>query len=247
MNKLDFTRTSQPQEIAQIDWSNPITRGLVSAILPYIKRDAVLQAFIPSSSGTTSTQATSSGFALTTAGLNSSIYTTATATQRVSEGTLLWLGDTYAAPSGSACLGGVTYDSSNSYPYVCIEFKRNPSGGEANTLGLTCSNGSMYAYNHQPMAGRLLIGVNRPGYQAFWVGRVGAVSLEQQNTFSGSLASTATSRIEVGGSLNSRSPDASCTVMALWNRALSDAEIRSVSQNPWQIFRPLTKQVWVPA
>lgn len=32
----------------------------------------------------------------------------------------------------------------------------------------------------------------------------------------------------------------------LWSRALSDAEIKSISANPWQIFAPLQRRIWVP-
>jgi hypothetical protein len=33
---------------------------------------------------------------------------------------------------------------------------------------------------------------------------------------------------------------------ALWNRVLPPAEIISLSQNPWQIFMPLQRNIWVP-
>ena len=33
---------------------------------------------------------------------------------------------------------------------------------------------------------------------------------------------------------------------AVWERALSDAEINAVSENPWQLFRPIQRRIWVP-
>lgn len=35
--------------------------------------------------------------------------------------------------------------------------------------------------------------------------------------------------------------------VGVWDRALSDAEIKSISDNPWQIFQPESKTVWVDA
>lgn len=37
------------------------------------------------------------------------------------------------------------------------------------------------------------------------------------------------------------------TLGAVWNRPLSDAEIASLSENPWQIFTPLQRRIWVGA
>jgi len=39
----------------------------------------------------------------------------------------------------------------------------------------------------------------------------------------------------------------SCTAISLsWNRALSDAEVKSLSDNPWQIFEPEEQIIWIP-
>ena len=40
---------------------------------------------------------------------------------------------------------------------------------------------------------------------------------------------------------------ANILTIATWGRALSDAEIKSLSDNPWQIFQPESKTVWVDA
>lgn len=35
-------------------------------------------------------------------------------------------------------------------------------------------------------------------------------------------------------------------IAMIFNRALSDAEMRSLTENPWQIFRPATRRLWAP-
>lgn len=35
-------------------------------------------------------------------------------------------------------------------------------------------------------------------------------------------------------------------LVAVFNRKLSDAEIKSLSDNPWQIFQPAARAIWVP-
>lgn len=36
-------------------------------------------------------------------------------------------------------------------------------------------------------------------------------------------------------------------ISAAWMRALTDAEIASLTKNPWQLFRPVQRKIWTPA
>lgn len=60
--------------------------------------------------------------------------------------------------------------------------------------------------------------------------------------------SASSSQLSLGG-LNGDSTASSGTRIYgafIWDRALSDLEIRAVSDNPWQLFRPPQRRVWVP-
>ena len=238
--------TSQPQFATGIDWSNPITRGLTSAILPGIRRfDAVTGLQLASSSGTNTPAASVNGVVLQATASQSSIYATASPSQLTTSGSILWAGDLYASPSNDGCLGGITANNTNAAPYSTLELKRNNTGsGYTNEVYLAHSVGGstavvLGANGGAPVgSGYCFIGIATSGSQILYVGKVGGASAVTSTAVAGSLTSSATSRLEVGDSLNARNPQSGCAVMMTWNRALSASEAASLSANPWQIFSP---------
>lgn len=40
--------------------------------------------------------------------------------------------------------------------------------------------------------------------------------------------------------------DKTVLLAASWDRALADAELLSLSLNPWQLFQPQDRSIWVP-
>jgi hypothetical protein len=156
----------------------------------------------------------------------------------------LWVGDLYASPSGDGCLGGITFNSANSGPYVWLELKRSTTAANygiylAHSIGGASNVVSSANNAGAPGNGYCYVGTATSGAQILYVGKLGTPAIGVASTlFSGALSSTTTSRIEVGDSLNARNPQAACAVMLMWNRVLSPAEVAPISANPWQIFSP---------
>ena len=64
-------------------------------------------------------------------------------------------------------------------------------------------------------------------------------------TNTGTLAVT---KASVGGDARSSGQcySGAIPIAMIFNRALSDAEMRSLTENPWQIFKPITRRLWAP-
>ena len=243
--------TSQPQFATGINWANPITQGLTSANLPGVSRfDAVSGLQLSTASGTNTPSISTSGRVLQATASQSSVYTTASPAQLTASGSILWAGDLYAIPSGDGCLGGITYNSANSNPYVMLELKRSTTASNygiylAHSIGGNSNNVSSANNAGAPGNGYCYVGTATSGQQILYAGKIGTPAVGVSSTaYSGALSSTSTSRIEIGDSLNARNPQSACAVMLMWNRVLSPAEVASISTNPWQIFRPNDAPTW---
>ncbi len=168
-----------------------------------------------------------------------------TAARRVpsgAEATVLWLGTFYGSPSAAAALGGITYDSANAPPYVCVEMKVAPSATNAVYLNYSTGGFQVNVSGGNRNAGhQLLIGRVRNGAQDLWQNGTRVATATDAVA---ALQSTSTSRVEVGDSLNSRSPDADCALLWVWSRYLSDRELAELLVNPWALFRPVSTPVF---
>lgn len=239
-NFLPRIWTRQPPQPVSIDTNSGLARGVIAAFSGTANRDVANDLPLTANALT----ATTAGYHGREYGLRAnqaSLY--ATAKRKPStEGSILWVGSFYGAPSGSASLGGITYDAANSPPYVCIELKANPSG--IDDVFLTFATGSNF-YNVQGgtyAAGRQVIfGRVKTGAQDVWQNGVIVGTGTQAVT---TLDSSATARFEVGDSLNARNPDASCALLVVWDRYLSTEEAKEVCANPWRLFRPTKRRAW---
>lgn len=228
-------RTKQPTSAVEIDWSAPITAGLISAILPSAKLFAGTS---PSSGGFTATNhlVTEHGIAL---GRNggawsltqrpiSGIAATSDMTMLafmygdstvLTESNPVTTGQSAAAISSSICVGDGTTKALRYRIY----------------LGATRYAGGSYVIPAKPT---VVIGRQRYGVeQALFVDG-------EKDPITGSYTG-AISGVTHFGSYNG---NASTRVLlsAIWARALSDEEIRSISANPWQIFAPRETRLFVP-
>lgn len=168
-------------------------------------------------------------------------YRTAYEHERTGAGAILWVGTLLGAPTTAACLGGLTYASTNISPYAAIELKRRSVS--SNNLILTHSVGgspqqiiSTTLITSGPV---VIVGTAAGNSQALWILDVatGAVSVGR-SSIAGQITTVAGARFEVGDSFNSRNPNAACELMALFNRALSDDECLMLLANPYAVFAP---------
>ena len=229
-------RTKQPTSAVEIDWAAPITAGLISAVLPSAKLFAGTS---PSSGGFTATNhlVTEHGIALGRNGAAwsltqrpiSGIATTSDMTilafmygdsTVLTESTPVTTGQSAAGVSSSICVGDGTTKALRYRIY----------------LGATRYVGGSSVIPAKPT---VVIGRQRYGIeQALFVGG-------EKDPITGSYTG-AISGVTHFGSYNG---NASTRVLlsALWARALSDEEIRSISANPWQIFSPRETRLFVTA
>jgi len=168
-------------------------------------------------------------------------YRTAYEHERTGAGAILWVGTLLGAPTTAACLGGLTYASTNISPFAALELKRRSYS--SNNLILTHSVGgssqqiiSTTLITSGPV---VLVGTAAGNSQALWIldQATGAVSVVR-GTVAGQITTVAGARFEVGDSFNSRNPNAACELMALFNRALSDDECLMLLANPYAVFAP---------
>lgn len=169
------------------------------------------------------------------------VYRTAREHERVNAGAILWAGNLLGTPTTAACLGGLTYASTNISPYAALQIKRRSVS--SNNLILTHSVGgsSQQIVSTQLVSSGpvVLVGTAAGSAQALWVRDVltGVVSVVR-GTVAGSITSVAGALVEVGDSLNNRNPMAACELMALFNRPLSDSECLMLLANPYAVFAP---------
>lgn len=235
--------SAQPQAPAHIDRGGR-GAGVIAAYIGGINMELVSRQLLTLQSGAAES-ATALGRVGTTRTTTAGRY----CTQRVtpsSEMTLLWYGslDSTTPGTGDATLCGITYDASNSSPYVCGEIKWYSTTSITFTYGVGAS--FYYATKASPGAGKhLVIGRFKSGAQDLWLDGVQVAT----GVVTGTLASTSTSRFEIGDSLNARNPNAVTALAVAWNRYLTDNELMSLNANPWQVFvsRKLKGGVFIPS
>jgi len=230
-------RTSQPQDLCGIDWSNPLARGLASSLLGNGLLDVASgKIFSVVNNPDSGVSPIGVGFKNTTAG--------STGSYRARSNFSL-----DAGLAGYTTLNFFDVDSSvqsfngyfaitnagNNIVQHCRGFNSSQlfvEHGSSGTFPSTLNNASGLLVTRWSPSGSLHTFLN--GAQ----------------TGSDTLAnapSTTTGEIRVGANRDPSGNSLPSTqyVFCLWNRALSDAEIKSLSDNPWQIFEPTTEYIWV--
>lgn len=230
------TRTSQPQQPVGIDWSNPLTRGLrvaVNAAGYNIARPSI---------------ATDKGKAFSwVRGTPNAIDT----------------GVVNAAVSGHTCLVFARHPSLlTSYPEAYLSssvagnngftFSTEAAVGSTpnQTFKLSLTHGGIAQYTSVTN----ISGSNTSVLPlAFSATVSGSVRFFARGLFLDSVATGAinqnSSTLRIGGRPWFSDYYANYDLPGLfyWNRALSDAEIKSLSNNPWQIFQPTSRAIFLPA
>lgn len=171
---------------------------------------------------------------------NESIYATALGSHKTSAYSMVWVGQFLGAPTAAATLAGLTYNSSNTSPYVLCELKRYNVGSN---VTLTWNTSGTYVYLDSAAlsaAGTFVIVGTVEPYNALLLIKdlsTGTIYRAYTSATSADLASTSTSRIEIGDSLNARNTNSACALFAVANRAWPEPVAKKILDNPWRLFR----------
>ncbi len=239
---IKSTRTSQPAGAVGIDWANPITRGLCTLYSP--TGDSYNLVFSPSLNTIVGNSKNEFGKSVTATGSvsPSPSQTEMLAPVTSSEWTLFSLvkDDGPTSPAGSFYAAWGLHNSGSDRIHLSLkQWPTNSFGGDyrpyladvttpvsvgygKRALSVTISSSSIYHYLDGSR-----VSTNTPSSSA-------AVTLRFLEVFS-----KAGGDITPSGSQNS--------LMVAWSRALSDSEIKSLSANPWQIFKPVSRTIPITA
>ena len=234
-----ITRTSQPQDGVGIDLSNPLTLGLLSAVHP-----ASYAAISPSGAvqrlGQNTAPAVGSrtgGRSLEFDGSNNSFthpYTPSSNvnytfvswfyqnTSAVADKRIVSVSLSTASSSSHFSLGTGTSDGTRLKAFAS-NAPEGPSG--AITNGVLKKAAARFSNTLEVFDSGVVVASNIPAISPTAFDRVAY----------GSLVRSTNTAVFNGG----------IVFGAVWNRALSDAEIKSLSNNPWQIFEPEIDRIWV--
>lgn len=242
----DADQKRQPQSNYQIDRSNPITAGLQAVINPLDRKYTTF--------GTVTTGLNSSGQAIVSTNANSNNAQAVTSAAGTGGSfTVLWVGQFTSNNPGLAYLG----------PAGTTNAGYTPTGGAY----LWYSNGAYSVANNVIDFGYYdSSGTSHENTWSF-AQPAGVVSIcaALNNTVSQTLAvngvllstQAATTARGVNSAVNALiagpidagviTGGTNVNLVAFWNRALTPAEIASVSANPWQIFQPARLGIAMPA
>lgn len=237
-------RYSQPQGNARIDWGNPITKGLVGAYLPQGINAVTNAAAVSITAPKTATKQGSGllfaggtevakydsyqpGIPFTAVTLLVPNFSSSSATRQG-----VWV---YQAISGSAQnrLRLIWLDATNGF-YLDINggfaYKCKPTFAAGDAIALAYTRAGVTSSNQ------------------FYVNGVAATTTQVVDTSNTGLPSPA-APLWLGDDVEFASGKRLNGTIALhlhFSRVLTGAEIKSLSENPWQIFAPAARSIWVP-
>ena len=233
--------TQQPQVPVEIDWSNPITRGLFAAIHPSIKTNLVDGSALLYGPATQFGVGQIGKCLIASDGSQSGVYfTSPKLTASMSEMTMLSVIELTGTPGATRRQFQTIGDAWNPpYENNSVEFSSDPQ--------LTLNFNLLY--------GQYPVPINKPQtIAAVFRGASGAATyIDGKANAVSALTNTINTQGRAGwlnyayNTAADRAPPVKGYLGLFWDRQLYDAEAKSITANPWQIFRPLTKQVWVPA
>lgn len=234
MSKLNrpIPWVTPPQGAAYVDWGNPLTKGLRDLSLFNQRRNVVRNAFL-SSNGTNNSDP------------RGPIITTDATAYSVPGG--------YAALPITVIIGFVRLGSPTNSNHALWISKDDITGNsglyfryeDAGTLAViksqTAAVGSG-AFTVKPGGSLLALTIDSGNYALYGDGGLVA---------SGTHAQTFTSVTPVIGSESSEAledhPNGIFYFHAVWDRVLSAGEIKRISDNPWQLYAPRKRQIYVSA
>ena len=236
-----LVRTRQPQQVTPINWANPITRGLIVARNGHTTFNSAggVFSYVGSPGQVVTIDGVGTSFS-SAGGTGVSVGTSAAYNPSDMTVFCIFTPATVAATSqlmsrDDASLGrSFTFDLHSSAGFG-LRFYVN-GGGSVGTNelreGVTAASGRRY------VAAATLSGAVSKLYSNGYV-VASSVSFPAKNASTGDT--------QIGRRTYSGFNEPANGVMPIclmWSRALSEAEIRSVSVNPWQIFAPISRNVF---
>lgn len=229
MSLFKIPRTSQPQGAVGIDWSNPITRGLVRCIIPcgndFI--DLVTCESLTKVNGNSQSVVTKGGRGLKNTN-EDSYWTFPVRAETPNSFTAAWVG---SVQGGTVPI--VLRDFTNSSGTILFwhysgQWRQRIGGTDQIVAGATTLDVVYSA-----------VATGSPSAAALYVD---GVTFTTGGAGSGSFSSPWC--LHRNGD-NPGSTLATTLLLVVWDRAISQTEARQHSANPWQIFSPIEKPIFV--
>lgn len=240
-------RTSQPQGPVGIDWGNPITRGLLSALLPNNLATKT------KSGGSVPLRVAQQGI-VALGGSSALAYDTTASIG--STATIFMLGNMVGQSGSAANLAGIGTTSGGSQLFIFQGAQIAGATGARGVLRLV-NAGGITSVESASLGGSGTTSAIEAwccvydGTTALKLYRNGVDDTGGNANVGASGAATSLNAPCINGKFNSAvayAPSGSQQALVLaFNRALTVADIKSLSANPWQIFTPQFRQIWVPA
>lgn len=249
MTTLKFTRTSQPQGPLILDATSSLAKDLVGVF----NGSSRLQALDGKRNFTNVAGSSFNGRTATFDGASSYITSAYPATALVDACTIVAIVTPSAYPTLSICTPFASFETADqSRGSRCLGI--TTTGGLA--LGSQGSNG----FNAMISGGIVAIGIPSVVIGSTPNGLTGNAWLNGVKVLSGTINSgnglygngTPTQVLSVGRGFGVTAAagsygyfQGSVQLALVYNRVLSDAEVKSLSENPWQVFAPVERQIWV--
>lgn len=224
VHPLRTRQTRQPQASAQIDWSNPLTRGLAWAGFP--------GSGVVTKQGTVGQEAWPAGKSWRFSGVSAS---------RVNTG--------FTPPTTGPCTLIVLVDALSLFsanPVFAI--------GDRCTISITATGFQFFTWNGTVWQSISITTQVDDGPAVVIGRHTGSTNFINYHVISGSgfgrkistsiacapRTHTTALQLTIGGEVENTARTSNCRVFmgAFLNRAISDGEVAAISANPWQLFKP---------
>jgi len=232
-----ITRTSQPQELVGIDWSNPLASGIASVLCPSISKNDIALNSRPLAYGTTSITVGSDGLQLTTPSSNSGVgFTGGWSTVVPSESPISFYTRVYVEQLGTRGVIAADWSSAGGSESAFIQknYTNTWSFGGGGVLHVT--GGAVTLGWHTVVAS-----ADAEGW-FLWVDgvRIG------QDTFSSRKPGVSAKWLGSGAYNGGIGWVGSGSLLCVSGAESSDSLAADFHSNPWQIFEPIEETIWIP-
>lgn len=239
-------RITQPQTPVGIDWGNPITWGLVSVLNAPTLSTKTYPSAIPLG-------VTNAGVAVVA---NGSFLAYEKVPDLGSAATLFMLGNMPANATSASIQCAIGTNSGGTQLFALQGAQNNGGLTEARAVIRAVNGGGITTAESASLYGNLGSNAIEPwcgvydGTSALKIYRNGRDDTQSNlgTAVSGPLTAINTPTI-LGANRGTPSyalTGAKVALVLAWNRALTPAEIKSVSDNPWQVFQPANRAIFVP-
>ena len=250
MTTLKFTRTSQPQGPLVIDSTSPLAKGLVGVF----NGSSRLQALTGKNNFTNVAGSSFDGRTATFDGATSYLTSAYPTRATVDACTILAVVSPSAYPTLSICTPFASFETVD-------QSRGSRSLGITTTGGLSLGSQGSNGFGAMISGGTVPIGIPSVVIGSTPEGLTGNAWLNGVKVLSGTINSgnavygngAPAQVLTVGRGFGVTTPagsygyfQGSVHLALVYNRVLSDAEVRALSSNPWQVFAPVERQIWVP-